>query len=363
MNILYLTDDHLDYVSDPLYIGLSRLLGNASVVDYPYKASFHEPERKPWCLVQRPGRRHTRKEILDLLRDRHFDMVCLASFRPESLEECAVLHQHVPFPPMVFVDGSDDMDIRHDLVARYPIQVYFKRDYVWKMGGTLRDRYDLLRTFHGNRQLFERTVPLPLSIVLDALPDVSGLAKEIDVSYTGRASHPRRAAAVEVLSSMENVRFSGGLYASPDDRKYKLKAGTVRRLWTKCVDGGPASERDQERKQLPEAYYQEIAASKIALALRGGGRTASLRYFEIVAMGTMLLSDAPETVIPDDFVDRRHAVYCRGNLSNLTSLVRYYLEHDREREAIAAEGKAHLLKHHTCERRAEYFLNICARSL
>ena len=32
-----------------------------------------------------------------------------------------------------------------------------------------------------------------------------------------------------------------------------------------------------------------------------------------------------------------------------------------ERERITAEGRAHLLKYHTCERRAEYFLNICQR--
>jgi len=363
VRILFLTDDALDYASDPLYAGLSRVLGNEQVVDYPYKRSFHDPEARLWCLAQRPGRRYSREEIVDLLRDRAFDLVCLASFRRESIDECARLFGQVPFPPMVFVEGEDGTDLRHDVVARFPIQVYFKRDYAWRMGSRLRDLGALAWTFRGDRKLFERTVPFPLSIVMDALPDCTRVKKEIDVSYRGRASHPRRVKAVEILSRMEGIRFSGGVYASPDDRAYKLKAGTLERLRTKVLEDAPASEADREKKESPEAYYREIAASRIAVALRGGGRTASLRYFEVVAMGAMLLSDQPETLIPNDFVDRRHAVYCKPDLSDLEALVRYYLREETEREAIVAEGRAHVLKYHTCERRAEYFLDVCARHL
>ena len=363
MRILFLADGHLDYVSDPLYVGLSRVLGHEQVVDYPYKPSFHDPEARQWLLAQRPGRRYSREEILDRLRDRYFDLVCLSSFRQESLDECARLYERVPFPPMVFVDGEDGGDIRHDVVARYSIRVYFKRDYVWKMGSLLGDLAGRVWTFRCDRRLFERTVPLPLSLVMDVLPDAGTVAKEVDVSFTGRASHPCRVKAVEILSRMKGVRFSGGVYASPDDRKYKLKAGGLERLRTKLVDDGPASEADQQLKKVPEAYYREIAASKIAVALRGGGLTASLRYFEIVGMGTMLLSDAPETLIPNDFVDRRHAVYCKPDLSDLETLVRHYLREEAEREAVAAEGRAHLLKYHTCERRAEYFLDVCAKRI
>ena len=80
-------------------------------------------------------------------------------------------------------------------------------------------------------------------------------------------------------------------------------------------------------------------------------------------MGTLLISDRPEVLIPNDFVDRRHAVFCKRDLSDLEALVRYYLCEDAEREAIVAEGRAHLLKYHTCERRAEYFLGICAQAV
>src|SRR5439155_21739218 len=185
----------------------------------------------------------------------------------------------------------------------------------------------------------------------------------IDVSYRGRASHPIRVRAVGILSHMEGVQFSGGIYASPDDRKYKLKTGSLERLRTKVFDDGQACASDQQKKQAPEAYYREVAVARIAVALRGGGLTPSPRYYEIVAMKTMLISDVPKAVIPNEFVDRRHAGYCKPDLSDLEALVRYYLREEKEREAIAAEGRAHLLKYHTCERRAEYFLDMCRRVL
>ena len=349
-------------MADVLYLGLSRVLGDDSVVEYPYKASYHEADKVPWYSVPRPGRCRSREEITDLLRDRFFDLVCMGSFRREGLDEFRQLHERVAFPPIVFIDGSDDTRIRHELVEAYPIRVYFKRDYVWQLGRPLRDPLNRWLKFRGDTGLFARTVPLPLSIVMETLPSPGAMPKEIDVSYRGLASHPRRAQAFGLLSGMQDVRFSGALYAGPRDRVYKLQAGFWRRLWTRLTDDRKVPESAQQGRAGPPEYYREIAASKIALSLRGKGVTPSLRYYEIVALGTMLVSDRLESVIPDAFEDRRHALYCRPDLKDLADIVRYYAKHDSEREAIVEQGRAHLLKHHTCERRAEYFLEMCGRA-
>ena len=360
MKILFLVDPRLNYVSDPLYIGLLRALGEDSVIDYPWKAAFHDPAAKLWFLPQVAGRAYSEEEIRTLLADKFFDLVCVASPRPESLTALKRLYTPDFFPPIVFIDSADDSNIRHDVVSRFPIRVYFKREYAWGMGSRLWDYWTLARIFRGGRKLFARTVPFPFSLVMDTLPGFGSVVKEIDVSYRGHASHPPRVKAVKILCEMSGVRFSGGVYAGPSDRKYKLKAGALKRLWTKIVDDSPASQVDQQLKQAPKEYYQEIATSRIAVSIRGGGWMTP-RYFEIVGMGTMLVSERPEILIPDDFVDRRHAVFCKPDLSDLETLVRYYLRHDEEREAIAAEGRAHLLKYHTCERRAEYFLDVCTQ--
>ena len=76
-------------------------------------------------------------------------------------------------------------------------------------------------------------------------------------------------------------------------------------------------------------------------------------------MGAFLVSDAPETRIPNDFIPNLHAIYCGPDLSNLRKIVTHYLHEDEERESMAMRAREHLLEHHTCERRAEYFLNIC----
>ncbi len=44
-------------------------------------------------------------------------------------------------------------------------------------------------------------------------------------------------------------------------------------------------------------------------------------------------------------------------------LVRYYLSHEEERDRIASQGYEHLMKYHTCERRADYLLDICKNRL
>lgn len=362
MRILFLGDQHFDYVSDPLYIGLSRLLGNDRVLDYPYKRLYHDSEASNWYMVQRPGIRYGREEVQDLLADKKVDLVCIASFRPDCLEEIARLYGRVPFPPLVFIDGADDAHIRHDICRRFPLALYFKRDYIWGMGSWLMDVGRRVWHFRGNRRLFDRTFPLPVSIIPEILPDY-GRTKDIDVSYTGRVSHPRRLGVEAKLSSMADVRFEGGVYAESTDRRSKLVTQGIKRLWIKMTNDGPVDRSMVEKKKAPAPYYQEIARSKIAVHIRGGGFTPSPRYYEIPLLGTLLLSDTPESVIPDNFEHGRHAVFFRNDLKDLEQLVRHYLHADKEREEIARAGKEHALKHHTCERRAEYFLDVCRRMI
>jgi hypothetical protein len=43
--------------------------------------------------------------------------------------------------------------------------------------------------------------------------------------------------------------------------------------------------------------------------------------------------------------------------------VRHYRDHDEERQTVVAAGYTHLSRYHTCERRAEYFLETCQKVL
>ena len=359
MRILFLTSDHLDYVSDPLYVGLSRVLGEGQVVEYPYKAGFHDVGLVPWYLVPSSGRPWTREEILDRLREKHFDLVCLASFRKECLDQCAELYRQVPFPPMVFIDGSDAPQIRYDVLARFPIAIYFKREYPCTVKRRLSRLLRVADLFRIRQHGTQRIVPMPMSLVLETIPTLS-CRKQFDVSYTGRASHERRIRAFRILSAMSGPSFSGNIYASPGDRKYKLRAGSIKRLMTKIFNNSLVEETELIKKKSPYEYCKEIASSRIAVCIRGGGWLTP-RYFEIPAMGTLLLCERPAIEIPDNFEHRKHAVFCKNDLSDLEDLVLHYLRENDERERIAEAGRKHFLKYHTCERRAEYFRDLCLK--
>ena len=75
-----------------------------------------------------------------------------------------------------------------------------------------------------------------------------------------------------------------------------------------------------------------------------------------------MISGKPGIVIPDDFESGKHALFCTDDLSDLEDMTNYYLRHEKEREAIAAEGKKHLLKYHLPERRAEYILDVIRKN-
>src|SRR2546426_10892013 len=99
--------------------------------------------------------------------------------------------------------------------------------------------------------------------------------------------------AVQILSRMRGVNFAGGVYAGPEDRKNKLKAGVLARFRAKVFDNTFAGEADQRKYRSPDDYYREISASKIAAALRGGAQTPTFSYFEISAFRSKLISAPP----------------------------------------------------------------------
>jgi hypothetical protein len=365
MRVLFVVDQLPDLVSDLLYLGLARVLGGEGVIDYPSKAIFHKPESRRWFLPQVPEHGYMEERIMDLLRGRAFDLVCMAApYRAGCLASMERLARVVPLPPVVCIDGADDGDIRHELAGRFSVAAYFKREYRWMARSGARRFIDCARAFRFNRKLHAKTYPLPISVALDSVPRHEHAEKDVGVSFYGHISHPKRARAMALLESLggEGVQVAGAIYAAPTDRAYKLEVSPVKRLLAKLRNPSRVAEEVVSRKLSPEEYYRVLARSKVAVSIRGGGFD-TLRYWEIAASGTLLLSETPDIEIPHNFEHRRHAVFCRSDLSDLQELIRYYVARDEERERIARAGREHVLKFHTCERRAEYFLDVCRRNL
>jgi len=82
----------------------------------------------------------------------------------------------------------------------------------------------------------------------------------------------------------------------------------------------------------------------------------NMRIFEALCSGRLLLTNAIPNGLEDLFIDRKHLVIYR-NVEELVELIKYYLAHPEEREAIAQAGQAEVLAKHTYQHRTEQILS------
>jgi hypothetical protein len=82
----------------------------------------------------------------------------------------------------------------------------------------------------------------------------------------------------------------------------------------------------------------------------------NMRLFEATGVGTMLLTDHKVNLEEMFEIDKEVATY--KTREECLEKIRYYLDHDREREAIARAGQRRTLSEHTYARRLAEFLDL-----
>lgn len=85
-----------------------------------------------------------------------------------------------------------------------------------------------------------------------------------------------------------------------------------------------------------------------------------MRVFETLSTGSFLLTNWLPT-LGDLFEDGKHLVTYKS-YDEMVEKARYYLEHDDEREAIAAAGYDEFIKKHTYRHRVETILDTIGLS-
>lgn len=98
--------------------------------------------------------------------------------------------------------------------------------------------------------------------------------------------------------------------------------------------------------------------SKLSLALPGGRALpyCSFRHIELWGMGAAMLTIKPDAVLPGD--PQGCWVEFKRDLSDFVEVVNFYLEHDEQRERIAAKGRRYFDKYLTPKANAEYICKI-----
>ena len=296
-----------------------------------------------------------------MIRERRIDLTIVSSPRRGALEAYHALAGQVDCPPLVLLDGEDDGLIRADVAESVGAGLYFKREYRTTAKPANGDWLSEKRP-QGDSRLDGRIHPLPFSVTAATLSPAAPEGRDIDISFVGRASHRKRVRAVNLLRRTKGIRFEGGVYLDSSDRRSKLAASWLGIATAKLLGDPRASASAQAGKLEPDQYRCLLRRSKMALSIRGGGFD-TVRYWEIVASKTLLISEPPDIVIPHNFEHGRHAMFCRHDLRDLPSIVRRLRDDDRARLEMVEAGYRHLLQFHTSERRAAYLLDLCRRML
>lgn len=337
MKILFLDEMQQDYGTYFLFSGLCELLGEENIILYPFKLSYlgytdasyvlhdHGKKRGMTCWTPYTKKRSLRIYPLEEIIDDEMssiDFIVLSSPRHYAVHALRFMKRiygnKLP-RPLIYTDFEDSETLRTDIIEEFNPQVIFKRELTHPI---------------------EDVYPLPFSSTIPYLPEkFDDQNKTLDLFCTFGFTCQLRKQVIDFLLEKKLTESQYLALDIPD----LVRSG-------KYSDLLPYNE-----------YIKRIAASKIAISVRGHGRD-TVRYWEIPAFETLFLVNDPGIIIPNPFTDGINCVQF-NTLDDLADKIKYYLSHDDERIKIAKAGKEHLHAHHSNEKRASYFLDIIKEKL
>jgi len=330
MKVLYLVHPEQDYGEYYLFNGLCEILGEENVVTYPFKKSYYGLPHDDYILDDGKkgftapgdnivGRKVNNWDFMAICeRIEEFDYIILTSARTyavNALEQLKEVFNKLS-KPLIFTEHEDSTHLRTDIIKQYAPEVVFKRELVRGIDYTYKG---------------QNIYSLPFSCAINSFPSFDDTKKEYSVFGIFGNTWPLRRDVVKLVLNM------------------KMKNSYV------GMDTGNST--DGHTLLNYKDFLEHIARSKIALSVRGHGRDTCRRW-ETAAYETLVMICDPGIIIPNDFEDGKHCVWFNKDLSDLEEKICYYLEHDDERIKIAKAGKEHLMKYHTNQARAKYFLDI-----
>src|SRR5258708_25018123 len=110
--------------------------------------------------------------------------------------------------------------------------------------------------------------------------------------------------------------------------------------------------------------YRILARSRVALNRHGDvaeGFANNMRLYEATGVGTCLLTDSRKDL--DRFFDVGKEVVTYDSADDCVEKIKYLLDHEDERAAIAAAGQVRTLKEHTYRQRMQELAEILGEVL
>lgn len=259
---------------------------------------------------------------------RDIDVVIVSASKVDAFEAYLEQVDNIPVGvPVVFIDGGDRPDIGDDLTVYGRAELYDMARNKRPFDLVFKREYELNRTYDSNVR------PFPISFNMDRVPVLPD-------DYRYKVS----------FWAVETAEIRSQALALLEDKYDCRENGTVR------------NQKFSRYKRKGKFYLQELSRCKIVLNFRGGGWD-TMRYWEVPAVGSFMVTQKPGILIPDDFQDGKEVIHCSDDLSDLIDLCDYYLDNENKRESIARAGKEKLMKYHTDIARAEFMLSEITKIL
>jgi hypothetical protein len=319
MKILFINSMKYDYLQDIVHAGLVKHLGAEDVHPFPFNPSFGTKVRKyPKNLGYAPG---TIKAMVDgIFRKFRYDAVIVAACKKSAFKSYLSIIEKIPSQcPVIFLDGGDSPEIGGDLTKKNCFGL-FTQAQQFRNFDLIFKREKLLNTDYGNNVL-----PCPFAYNPTITKKLKDLPEIHDVVFWAAETDPVRTRAFDIIHDKYDCHANGSV------GKQSLKSFSYH----------------------GKTYLQHLRQSKIVLNFRGTGWD-TLRYWEAVALPAFMISQKPAIEISDAFVDGEHLIYCKNDLSDLTTLIDKYLDNPTERIRMKKNATVHFNTYHTDIARAKY---------
>jgi hypothetical protein len=337
MKILFIDHVEPDFLAAVVYMGLRQEFGHQeSVVDWPWKASYHgqnyegpipyDPPNDrgvtspfPW-MPAHDGRAWSDDEVTSRIGE--FDLVLLASPRAYNVAALGRLVDRVgrrAIRKLALMDGEDYTAVRWDMVERFRPEMYFKLSMVSKP-------YEVYHDAKARMAGSVRLLPLPLA---SPHAGIAPAPKDIDVVFFGGTNwRPNR---------------QEGVAAGPPQNGVLLER--LRGEFPSFQGGHLGFEQ----------YMATLSRAKIAVCVGGSG-LEPMRTYEILSCpGTLLARERIDVISPYPFVAGVDHVGWT-NADELCAVLRQYLADEPARAQIAETGNRFLRDFHTPKARAQYLI-------
>lgn len=315
--VLLLTEGCEDNLIDMLYPGFVEYFGLENIYEFPIRKTNHWNSGFGF-LHYEPGINFyqdykvinicSNKNIKDMIDNDKFKYIFLFQssriYYPKLIKEFK--SNLIKSKPIVYINTGDG-PTTFPSIDPYMIETVRDLNTGWMFQREIPLNYSYTNYF-----------PLPFCIIENE-KKVEVDNKDIDVYWQGSVNHHRRKA-------LEFVDFN---------------------KWKNII---------KDSKINIDQFKNKIARSKICLNIRGGGFD-TVRFWQLIAQKSFIVSQKLLMQFPDPFIDNKHLIFANDDCSNFNELFEYFLGNDKLREEIANNCYEFSNKFHRSINRIEYIIN------